>query len=349
MQFNPSYLFLKTGQSFPGLSPAYQKGDFFGEVVFNTGMTGYVETLTDPSYNGQILAFTYPLIGNYGVPKSSTWESKKIHVAGVILSEACLRYSHQTGLQSLLEWFKEERVPVIADIDTRALTKVIRESGVMLGAITSGTKKITKFVDPNTRNLVAEVSILKPKIYGHGKKRIIAVDCGMKENIMRCLQKYPWTIVRVPYDYDYSTEKFDGVFLSNGPGDPAKNTKTIEVLKKVLKLKKPVFGICLGSQIMALSAGAKTYKLRYGHRGQNQPCQEKQTEKCVITSQNHGYAVDEKTLPPGWLVNFKNLNDNSVEGVAHTSLPFFSVQFHPEANPGPTDTEYLFEKFYSLV
>ena len=177
----------------------------------------------------------------------------------------------------------------------------------------------------------------------------MVVDCGMKENILRCLQKYPWTIVRVPYDYDYSTEKFDGVFLSNGPGDPAKNTKTIEVLKKVLKLKKPVFGICLGSQIMALSAGAKTYKLRYGHRGQNQPCQEKQTEKCVITSQNHGYAVDEKTLPPGWLVNFKNLNDNSVEGVAHTSLPFFSVQFHPEANPGPTDTEYLFEKFYSLV
>lgn len=349
MDLTPSQLILKNGHIFTGLSPAYQKGKFFGEVIFNTGMTGYVETLTDPSYNGQILTFTYPLIGNYGVPKPGTWESKKIHVAGVVLSEACLQYSHQTALQSLLEWFKEERIPVIAGVDTRALTKVIRESGVMLGAITNETKKITQFIDPNTRNLVAEVSIAKPKTYGHGNKRIIAVDCGMKENIMRCLQKYPWTIVRVPYDYDYSNEKFDGVFLSNGPGDPAKNILTIETLKKVLKLKKPVFGICLGSQIMALAAGATTYKLRYGHRGQNQPCQEMKTEKCVITSQNHGYAVDEKTLPPGWFVNFRNLNDNSVEGVAHKTLPFFSVQFHPEANPGPTDTEYLFEKFYDLI
>ncbi len=463
MKFNPSQLLLKNGQSFPGLSPTHQKGVFHGEVVFNTGMTGYVETLTDPSYNGQILTFTYPLIGNYGVPGPGRWESKKIHLSGVVVSEACEKYSHATALRSLLEWLKDEQVPIIMGVDTRALTKIIRESGVMLGAMVSGDRNPTPrpspyrggktvnegtiavslnhslsykgrdtergfvrgltFVDPNTRNLVAEVSITRPKTY-HGNspleggspggvrpvrrqlskdasllsptahtplppsqgglgrtKTIIAVDCGMKENIIRSLQQFPWTIERVPYNYDYTNDKFDGLFLSNGPGDPAQCTETITILKKALsaqggsasggKKPKPIMGICLGSQLMALAAGAKTYKLPFGHRGQNQPCMELAPEKgrgplgagtklgprerssfsgkCVITSQNHGYAVDEKTLPKGWYVNFRNLNDNSVEGVAHETLPFFSVQFHPEASPGPTDTKFLFQKFYNLV
>ena len=385
----PANLILKNGTIFKGFSPASalggQKGEFFGEVIFNTGMTGYVETLTDPSYNGQILTFTYPLIGNYGVPSSRTWESKKIWTAGVVVSEACLKYSHQTALIGLLDWLKDEQVPIIMGVDTRALTKIIRESGVMLGAMVCGeqnkqSKQIRqiKFIDPNERNLVAEVSISKPKTY-HGRSydtihdthktiqnrrvsflnrdtcivnripKIIAVDCGMKENIMRCLQDFPWTIERVPYNYDYTNEKFDGLFLSNGPGDPAACTETIAILKKVLKLQKPIMGICLGSQLMALAAGAKTYKLPFGHRGQNQPCQEVRTGKSVITSQNHGYAVNEKTLPRNWYVNFRNLNDGSVEGVAHETLPFFSVQFHPEASPGPTDTRWLFEEFYTLV
>ncbi|MSU75231.1 MAG: carbamoyl-phosphate synthase (glutamine-hydrolyzing) small subunit [Candidatus Magasanikbacteria bacterium] len=356
MQLKPSQLILKNGRVFPGLSPAHQKGQFHGEVVFNTGMTGYVETLTDPSYNGQILTFTYPLIGNYGVPGPKTWESKKIHLSGVVVSEACEKYSHSTALRSLLEWLKDQQVPILMGVDTRALTKVIRESGVMLGAILCGEQnkqgkqiRQIKHEDPNDRNLVAEVSIKKPKTYGTGKKKIIAVDCGMKENIIRSLQQFPWTIERVPYNYDYTKEKFDGLFLSNGPGDPAACTETIAILKKAIKMQKPIMGICLGSQLMALAAGAKTYKLPFGHRGQNQPCQEVESGKCSITSQNHGYAVDEKTLPKGWYVNFRNLNDNSVEGVAHKTLPFFSVQFHPEASPGPVDTRWLFEKFYDLV
>jgi carbamoyl-phosphate synthase small subunit len=192
-------------------------------------------------------------------------------------------------------------------------------------------------------------AITKKKIYGKGSKKIIAVDCGMKENIVRCLTSLDATVVRVPYDYDYTKEEFDGLFISNGPGDPARCTATIEILKKALEMKKPIFGICLGSQLLALAAGASTYKLRFGHRGHNQPCQNSQNKHCVITSQNHGYAVDEKTIPRGWRVSYRNLNDGSVEGIAHESLPYFSVQFHPEAAPGPTDSHFLFEKFYKLL
>jgi carbamoyl-phosphate synthase small subunit len=205
------------------------------------------------------------------------------------------------------------------------------------------------FVDPNKTHLVSRVSIQKPKTYGKGKKRIIAVDCGMKENIIRNLLEFPVTVKRVPFDYDYTNERYDGVFLSNGPGDPARCVETIAILKKAIKLKKPIFGICLGSQLMALAAGGKTYKLPYGHRGHNQPCQDTETGRCYLTSQNHGYAMREKTLPKGWSVNFRNLNDGSVEGVAHDTLPFFSVQFHPEAAPGPTDTAGLFETFFGLL
>ena len=359
----PAELTLKDGMTFHGSSPTTPK-DVFGEVVFNTGMTGYVESLTDPSYEGQILVFTYPLIGNYGVPDSRHWESKKIHARGVIVSEACQNWSHIEGRESLFSWLKRECIPLLTGVDTRALTRHLRESGVMLGAIRKSRKhhrqrtgshprreKIENrnFLDPNRENLVANVSIRKKKMYGKGKKIIIAVDCGMKENMIRCLQEFPVTIHRVPHDYDYTSERFDGVLLSNGPGDPARCTDTIAILRQVMKNQKPIFGICLGSQLMALAAGAKTYKLPYGHRGHNQPCQDEKTKRCYLTSQNHGYAVDEQSLPNGWYVNFRNLNDGSVEGIAHKSFPFFSVQFHPEATPGPTDTNGLFQKFYDLL
>lgn len=345
----PSYLTLKNGARFTGLSPLWQNHqEFTGEVVFTTGMTGYVESLTDPSYKGQILVFTSPLIGNYGVPDPTTWESEKIHASGVIVSESCANWSHTNSTTSLAKWLEEQHVPLMTEVDTRALTQELRGAGSMMGII-SGKKASRPLPTALNKNVVGEVTISAPRLYGHGKKTIIAVDCGMKENIIRCLTRFPLTVKRVPYDYDYTKEDFDGVFISNGPGDPEKCTATIAILKQAFKSKKPIFGICLGSQLMALAAGAKTYKLRFGHRGHNQPCLNETTGQAVITSQNHGYAVDEKTLPKEWYVNFKNLNDGSVEGVAHKKLPFFSVQFHPEAAPGPTDTRDLFQKFFDLL
>ncbi len=344
----PSYLILENGQTFEGESPDWQEGTFAGEAVFTTGMCGYYESLTDPSFAGQILLFTYPLIGNYGVADCSAWESKKIHAAGVVVNECCSSWSHHAGLRSLEQWLKAEGVPLITGIDTRAVTKILRSEGALLGAI-SDQPAHPEFMDPNLEHLVARVSVETPTMHGKGKKRVIAVDCGMKLSMLRELEKYPVEIVRVPHDYDYSEEPFDGVFLSNGPGDPIRCAETLAVLKKAMAKGKPIFGVCLGSQMLALAAGAKTYKLPFGHRGQNQPCMDLETGKCYITSQNHGYAVDETTLPPEWKVTFRNLNDGSVEGVAHTSLPFYAVQFHPEASPGPTDTRWFFERFYACL
>ena len=345
----PSYLILKNGAVFPGQSPDWQRETNFGEVVFTTGMTGYVESLTDPSYKGQILVFTYPLIGNYGVPGPEAWESDKIHVAGVVVHEACQDWSHPGYQWSLGDWLQAQNIPLITGIDTRELTKLLRSTGVTPGIIAYTQKEKVPSAGLGTEHAVAAVSIAEKKIYGNGKKKIIAVDCGMKENLIRSLLKFPVTVVRVPYDYDYTNDDYDGLFISNGPGDPEECVATVAHLKKALALKKPIFGICLGSQIMGLAAGGRTYKLPYGHRGQNQPCEETNGKHCVITSQNHGYAVDEKTLPKDWYVNFRNLNDGSVEGVAHKTLPYFSVQFHPEASPGPTDTMGLFEKFYKML
>lgn len=344
----PSYLTLENGTIFRGFSPKWQRGIFSGEVVFTTGMTGYPESISDPSYSGQILVFTYPLIGNYGVPAQKHWESSKIHLKGVVVSETCCNWSHHSGLHSLLEWLKSEQVPIIAGIDTRKLTKILRESGTMIGSISSAPLKEPL---PNIKpvHYVADASIVEPKIYGSGNKKVIAVDCGMKENIMRQLTRVPLTVLRVPYNYDFSNDDYDGLFISNGPGDPTACTETIQHLQKAYVRRKPIFGICLGTQLMALAAGAKTYKLPYGHRGQNQPCLELATKKCVITSQNHGYAIVQGSLPQDWQVTFKNLNDGSVEGIAHRSLPYFSVQFHPEACPGPTDTTWLFEKFIKCL
>ncbi len=340
-----STLYLSDGQTFSGFSPNWQAGAYVGEVVFNTGMTGYEESLTDPSYGGQILMFTYPLIGNYGVGSSKTWESDRIQASGVIVSEAALNYSHTGATRSLLEWLEAEHVPILLGADTRAITRYLRAKGVMLGAISDELVDFDKLERPTHEPLLT-----KPVIYNaQHKKNIILVDCGAKENIVRSLSNFKTKITRVPNDYDYANEPYDAVFLSNGPGDPKDYPATINILRKALRKNKPIFGICLGSQLMALAAGAKTYKLPYGHRGHNQPCIDLLEDRCYITSQNHGYAIDEKSLPTDWQVSFRNLNDNSVEGIAHKTKPFFSVQFHPEACPGPTDTQWLFQKFESLL
>lgn len=339
-----SRLQLSDGKSFEGMAPDGQDGQYLGEVVFNTGMTGYVESLTDPSYSNQILVFTYPMIGNYGVQPDDA-ESDKIQVAGVVVSEAALQGSHADSQSSLLEWLKSQHVPILMDVDTRALTKHLRSHGTMLGVISAEPVNVTKL------SLAPKfVSVSKPVTHGKtGTKKIILVDCGAKENIQRSLLKLPVQVTRVPADYDYTSDDYDGVVLSNGPGDPTDYQATVAIARKALAQDKPVFGICLGTQIMALAAGAKTYKLPYGHRGHNQPCMELATKRCYITSQNHGYAISEKSLPKDWQVSFRNLNDGSVEGIQHKTKPFFSVQFHPEASPGPTDTRWLFEKLEQML
>ena len=341
----PARLILKDGKSFAGEVPIWQEDSIAAEVVFNTGMTGYVESLTDPSYANQILTFTYPLIGNYGVHEES-WESEKIHAKGVVLSSLITDWSHPLSSQSFLQWLKDQNVPVIQNVDTRALTRHLRTKGVVNGFITSKSspKKDFKSSKPN-------VSIDKPKLYktAGATKTVVLLDCGAKENIVRSLQSKKLNILRVPSDYNFAGEEYDGVMLSNGPGDPTDYSRAIATIEKLLKGNKPVFGICLGSQLMSLAAGAKTYKLKFGHRGHNQPCRDIKTGKCYITSQNHGYAVKANTLPKDWEVYFYNLNDGSVEGIAHRSKPFFSVQFHPEASPGPTDTSWLFDKFVETL
>ncbi|MBU0731762.1 glutamine-hydrolyzing carbamoyl-phosphate synthase small subunit [Patescibacteria group bacterium] len=338
-------LVLEDGSEFEGKSFGCNISND-GEVVFNTGMVGYPESLTDPSYAGQILVCTYPLIGNYGVPKGKDkFESDGIKVRGLIVSEYIDEYSHWQAEKSLGEWLKEEKIPAIFGIDTRALTKKLRTKGVMLGQIVINGKKMEKIEDPNLRNLAAEVCIKKPKINGRGKKTVLLLDCGVKENIIRSLVKRGVKVKQVPWNYDFSQEKYDGILLSNGPGDPMMCTTTILNIKKALTENKPIFGICLGNQIMALASGAKTYKLKFGHRAQNQPCLMEGTQRCYLTTQNHGFAVREKTLGNEWKIWFRNANDNTVEGIRHKKKPFMAVQFHPESTPGPEDTEFLFDEF----
>lgn len=334
-------LFLEDGAVFEG-SGFGADAPIAGEVVFSTGMTGYVESLTDPSFAGQILVCTYPLIGNYGVPSHKDFESNRIWAAGLIVNEYSENYSHNDAKHSLDLWLKVSKVPAITGVDTRALTKRLRERGVMLGSI--GTDAV-ELVDPNRENLVAKVSIKEKREYGTGPIRIIAVDCGIKENILRSMMHPAITLVRVPWNYDYTREQYDALLLSNGPGDPEMCMPTVQHIRQTMRDGKPILGVCLGNQLLALAAGGTTYKLKYGHRGQNQPCVDSETGRCYITSQNHGFAVDASSLPSSWRVWFTNANDGSVEGIKHSSKPWRAVQFHPEASPGPTDTAWIFEDF----
>jgi carbamoyl-phosphate synthase small subunit len=348
-------LILEDGSEYQGEPFGFTK-ETEGEVVFNTGMVGYPETMTDPSYCGQILVLTYPLIGNYGVPGKErvhnllkNFESEKIQIQGLIVSNYSNEYSHWSAVQSLHDWLVEERIPGIYGIDTRQLTRQLREKGTMLGRIAvnenEDKNEIYKIDDPNKNNLADRVSIKEPIEYSSGSKKIILVDCGVKNNIIKAFIERDITVLRVPYDFDFRKIEADGIFISNGPGDPKLCTATIKHTKEILQNGIPVLGICLGSQILGLAAGADTYKLKYGHRSHNQPVNEFGTRRCFITSQNHGYAVDSNTLPLDWREWFINDNDGTNEGLIHISKPFFGAQFHPEASPGPDDTEFIFDMF----
>ena len=342
-------LMLEDGTQYSGRLFGFPKS-VSGEVVFNTGMVGYTESLSDPSYSGQILCLTFPLVGNYGVPPE--FESGRIQVTGLVVSELATEYSHAMAQKSLPQWLREQEIPCLAGIDTRALTKRLRQRGCMLGKIVVGENDVA-FDDPNQRNLVGAVSEKARVVYEGSGKTVVVVDCGAKGSIVKNLRARGLRVICVPWDYDFLREDFDAVMVSNGPGDPGACGTTIRNLKKVLELEKPVMGICLGHQLMALAAGANTYKLKFGHRGHNQPCLEigeaGGQERCFITSQNHGFAVDTATLPADWRPWFTNANDGSNEGMRHRSKPFMSVQFHPEAAPGPVDCEPLFDKFTSMI
>jgi len=354
MDFKPIKLILEDGSTFTGKSFGHESS-IAGEVVFNTAMTGYPESLTDPSYKGQILVLTYPIVGNYGVPREDAehdlykfFESDQLHISGLVISDYSTEYSHWNAERSLGEWLKQHSIPGIFDLDTRHITKILREKGSMLGKIVFQENEPEHY-DPNLENLVAKVSIGDKKVYGKGKYRILLLDCGVKYNIIRYLLERDTTVIRVPWDYDISREEFDGLFISNGPGDPKQCSATIKTLAGAFQADIPIFGICLGNQLMALAAGADTYKLKYGHRSHNQPVLEVGSDKAYITSQNHGFAINNETLPKGWEPLFINLNDNTNEGMKHLKKPFFSTQFHPEASGGPTDTAHLFDVFIENI
>ncbi len=352
-------------------------------------MTGYPESLTDPSYAGQLMTLTYPLVGNYGVPPftvepnglATFMESERIHAEAIIVSDYSEDFSHWNAVESLADWLKREQVPGITGIDTRELTKVLREHGVMMGRIVfddveneidNSQLTIDNYEDVNyvdrvsckeiivytgkesplhfpittpTAQLNCQLSTVNCQL-----KRVVLLDCGVKSNILRCLLKRDVEVIRVPWDYDYNELEFDGLFISNGPGDPDTCDAAVQNIRRAMKNEKlPIFGICMGNQLLSKAGGAKIYKLKYGHRSHNQPVRMVGTERCFITSQNHGYAVDNTTLTEDWEPLFINMNDGSNEGIRHKRNPWFSAQFHPEAASGPTDTEFLFDEFVKLL
>ena len=376
-------LILDDGTTFRGYSFGYEK-PVAGEVVFNTAMTGYPESLTDPSYAGQLMVLTYPLIGNYGVPPrtfqpnglSTFMESEKIHAEAIIISDYSREYSHWNAQCSLGDWLKEEHIPGIYGIDTRALTKKLREHGVMMGRIEiegmdngeltmdnygevnyvdkvsckdilvySGEESHSFGIDTPAETLNSQLSILNCQL----KKKVMLLDCGVKHNIIRSLLKRNLMVVRVPWNYDFNHLDYDGLFLSNGPGDPDTCDAAVQNIRKALAGDRPICGICMGNQLLAKAGGASIYKLKYGHRSHNQPVRMVGSEHCFITSQNHGYAVDSETLGADWEPLFINMNDGTNEGIRHKTKPFFSSQFHPEACSGPTDTDFMFDRFAKLL
>lgn len=403
-------LILEDGSVFEGQSFGAEVSRA-GEVVFATGMMGYPESLTDPSYQGQILILTYPLVGNYGVPNKSFWESDNIKVSGLIVSDYIDSPSHYQSKKTLARWFKEEKIPLLEIKDTRLLTQKIRAKGALLGKIVFD--KDVEFYDPNTESLVAQVSIKKPvllksSVSNKNKKVVVLIDCGAKKNIQNCLLQRGVDVITVPWDFNpFSTEGkqelqklispslpspnrrgmsreagqgevgnrqnkplFDALVVSNGPGDPKLVDVTIQTIKQSLDRKMPTLGVCLGHQLLALAAGGDTSKLKYGHRSQNQPCIMADSERpaltrrgrpaltrpallrgergrCFITTQNHGFHVNK--IPTGFKAWFTNANDGSNEGIIHKSLPIMSVQFHPEATPGPMDAEWIFDFFLEKI
>lgn len=355
-------LVLDDGTRFEGESFGYE-GNVAGEVVFNTAMTGYPESLTDPSYAGQLMTLTYPLVGNYGVPSDEKgadgiapfMESDRIYASGLIVGDYSEVFSHWNARESLSDWLRREKVPGITGIDTRHLTQVLREHGVMMGKIiVEGASEQPADIDYNSINYVDLVSVPEIVTYGsgEGRKRVVLVDCGAKNNIVRCLLNRGVEVVRVPWNYDFNTLQFDGLFLSNGPGNPEACSEAVDNIRKFIsnpEEKRPLMGICMGNQLLAKAAGATIYKLKYGHRSHNQPVRMEGTNRCFITSQNHGFAVDPSTLEEGWKPYFTNMNDGSNEGIRHESKPWFSSQFHPEASGGPVDTEFLFDEFINLL
>ncbi|MCM1519573.1 MAG: glutamine-hydrolyzing carbamoyl-phosphate synthase small subunit [Lachnoclostridium sp.] len=352
-----AFLILEDGTKMEGKSFGHENSTA-GEVVFNTAMTGYPESLTDPSYQGQILVTTYPILGNYGVPPrrekddvSEYYESDHIHSKAIVAQDYSFDHSHWQADRSLAQWLKEEKIPGIYGIDTRALTKHLRNHGSMLGKIIieGDDENSVDFYDPNLENLVSKVSCPEVEVHGEGDKTVVLVDCGVKHNIIRCLTRRGVKVIRVPWNYDFTSIPYDGLFISNGPGNPDMAGETVELIRKAMAIGKPICGICMGNQLLAKAAGAKTYKLKYGHRSHNQPVRRVGTDKCFITSQNHGFAVDNDTLPSDWEPLFINMNDGTNEGIRHKTLPFFSAQFHPEASSGPKDTEFLFDEFISMI
>jgi carbamoyl-phosphate synthase small subunit len=341
-------LLLEDGTMFEGTSFGYERASA-GEVVFSTGMVGYPESLTDPSFAGQILTLTYPIIGNYGIPERSMWEDDKIHVSGLIVSNYIDTPSHVQSSMNLGTWLREEKIPALEIKDTRLLTKHIRTHGTMLGKIVFD--EYIPFYDPNNDNLVAQISTEEVLEEGSGDTTIVLIDCGAKHNLVRSLLARNVRVLTIPWDYDLFSQAhrlhFDGIIISSGPGNPKMVDKTIQTIRTALEYQVPTLGICLGHQLLALAAGGDTYKLKFGHRSQNQPCLLHDTRRCYITTQNHGFAVGE--LPTDFSPWFVNANDGSNEGMKHTRYPFLSVQFHPEAAPGPEDTAWVFDYFLERI